>query len=184
MYWLLLPVAALFLFLGLRTPSAPLMLLFFLLMLGCIAAWVWLRYQELFPSKRPPVLLTPLDKQELERLRQQRQQQADAPGTGGVAPVPAAPGNPFPAPPVNVAAHTAASAPANPFPTPPVNTAPHAPAAAAVQPFPTPVPPPQPVAPPVPAPAPAAATPAAPITGRAVFTLPDDPPRPVNGSRE
>lgn len=78
MYWLLLPAAALTLVLALRTPSPSLMLMWFCLMLASLAAWTWLRYKQLFPTRDTNVDLTPLDPAELTRLRQQMQANREA----------------------------------------------------------------------------------------------------------
>lgn len=114
MHWSLIPVALICLVMALRTPSPMVMSIWFVLMLVALAAWGWLRYRLLFPAKPRQLQITPLDQQEIERIRQQAAANAQP-----AAPVPAA------------------------APTPPPTPAPERP-----------------------------------ITGRAVFTLPDDPPQP------
>lgn len=141
MYWLLLPVAAIALYLGLRTPSPALMSFWLLLVVACLVAWVWLRYRLLFPA-RPAVEITPLDPAELARLRQQTLANREAEAAA------------------RLAAEAEAAHPIHPV-TPELRIA-----SAAV-----------PVAAPVAAPEPVPA--ARPLTGRAVFALPDDEPRPV-----
>ena len=137
MYWLLLPVAALALFLGLRTPSAGLMALWLLVMLASLGGWLWLRYRQLFPA-RAAIELTPLDPAELARLRAQTAANREA------------------AEAARLAAEAEAAHPIHPV-TPTLHI-------------------PQPVEP-EPAPAP---MPQRPLTGRAVFALPDDPPRVIS----
>ena len=132
MYWLLLPVAALMLVLGLRTPSPGLMLMWFMLMLLAIAGWGWLRYRQLFPERDARADLTPLDPAELARLRQQMQANREAEAVALAA------------------AEAEALHPIHPIAHP----APH-PAAATS-----------------PAPAPVVERP---LTGRAVFVVPDEP---------
>ncbi len=138
MYWLLLPVAAVALFLGLRTPSPALMALWLLLMLASLGAWLWLRYRLLFPE-RPAIELTPLDPAELARLRAQTVANREAEEAA------------------RLAAEAEAAHPIHPV-TPTVHV-------------------PQPAVHREPEPAP---LPERPITGRAVFAVPDDPPRVIS----
>ena len=71
MYWLLLPLAATTLYFGLRAPAPASMALWLLLTAIMIAAWVWLRYRSVFPNRRNDNHFTPLDPDEIERMRQQ-----------------------------------------------------------------------------------------------------------------
>lgn len=71
MHWLLLPVAALALVLALRTTSPGLMALGLVFTFAMIGAWLWLRYKLLFPDRDKGMQMTPLDRAELERLREQ-----------------------------------------------------------------------------------------------------------------
>ncbi|MDO4709914.1 MAG: hypothetical protein Q4B94_08970 [Pseudomonadota bacterium] len=126
MYWSLLPVAGIFFWLALRTPSVSLMVIWLLLTMVCLLAWGYLHYRRLFPEQNREMQITPLDAQQLALMRQQKQP--------------------------------------NTQPQKPVEDA------AASKPAPTPVP----AQTPAPTPAPAER----PITGRAVFILPDDEPPP------
>lgn len=73
MYWLLLVVAAVTFYFGLRTPSTAVMLGFFLIGALSVTAWAWLRYRLLFPARDAQMTMTPMDRAEIERLRQQAQ---------------------------------------------------------------------------------------------------------------
>ncbi len=138
MHWLLLIFAAVALVLGVRTPSPLLMGVWFVLMLGALGGWVWLRYRLLFPDRGGAAMaLTPLDQSELAHLREQAKANREA----------------------EAAAREAAAQEAQ-HPIHPVTPALHWPTA-------------------TPAPSSAAPAPDRPITGRAVFTLPDDEPAPV-----
>ncbi|WP_211327686.1 hypothetical protein [Solilutibacter pythonis] len=157
MNWLLLPAAAITLLLAMRTTSSLAMTLWLLLTVICLGLWVWLRYQMLFPTRNTGVELTPLDRRQLAHLRQQmlanRQDEAD---TDASAEPPTATGLP-------TSQQPTASVPA-PAPR------------AAPPPAPPPAPSPAPDDPP---PAPSAAPARTPVSGRAVFVLPDDPPLPA-----
>lgn len=124
MYWSLLPVAAIFFWLALRTPSVLLMVIWLLLMMVCLLVCGYLHYRRLFPKQNRELQITPLDAQQLELLRQQKQQ--------------------------NSPLQKPLEAPAASTPAP--------------SPIPTPAPTPAPLE--------------RPITGRAVFILPDDEPLP------
>ncbi|PJK09135.1 hypothetical protein CO610_04065 [Lysobacteraceae bacterium NML95-0200] len=137
MYWSLLPVAGIFFWLALRTPSALLMVVWMFLTLVCLLAWGYLHYRRLFPEQNRELQITPLDSQQLELLRKQRQNGAQQ-------------GKPVEAATAPLSAHTTPAPTAAPAPNP--------------TPHPTPTPTPVPTAAPV----------ERPITGRAVFILPDD----------
>ncbi|PJK12387.1 hypothetical protein CO614_05055 [Lysobacteraceae bacterium NML120232] len=146
MYWSLLPAAAVFFWLALRTPSVLQMLVWLFFTTACLLFWGWLHYRKLFPKQNRELQLTPLDRQQLEQLRQHVH------GNG--------------AQPVNAPAQTGITPPAS-TPTPSMPAQPAA----------TQAPTPAPAATPAPTPAPVER----PITGRAVFILPDDPPLPPGG---
>ena len=123
MYWLLLPLAATTLYFGLRAQASASMILWLSLTGIAIAAWVWLRYRSVFPSRRNDDHFTPLARDEIERMRQQ------------------------------TLANRAAALADRPYGfVPPASAGPE------------------------PAPEPHAS--ARPLTGRAVFDIPDDPPLP------
>ena len=128
MHWLLLVFAAIALVLAARTASSALMVVWFLLMLASVGAWVWLRYKLLFPARSGQLAMTPLDAGELARLRKQTQVNREA-----------------------EAAEQEAQHPIHPV-SPELHWSPAAAAPAPVD---------------------------RPITGRAVFVLPDDAPPPV-----
>ena len=67
MYWLLLPLAATTLYFGLRAQASASMILWLSLTGIAIAAWVWLRYRSVFPSRRNDDHFTPLARDELKR---------------------------------------------------------------------------------------------------------------------
>ena len=71
MYWLLLPLAATTLFFGVRAPAPDTMVFWLLMTAAVIAVWGWLRYRRIFPNLRSGGHFTPLDNDEIERLRQQ-----------------------------------------------------------------------------------------------------------------
>lgn len=133
MHWLLLVFAAIALVLAARTASSALMVVWFLLMLASVGAWVWLRYKLLFPPRSGQLAMTPLDAGELARLRKQTQVNREAEAAE------------------REAAEQEALHPIHPV-SPELHWSPAAAAPAPVD---------------------------RPITGRAVFVLPDDAPPPV-----
>ncbi|PJK02842.1 hypothetical protein CO612_09720 [Lysobacteraceae bacterium NML71-0210] len=104
MYWSLLPVAAIFFWLALRTPSVLLMVIWLLLMMVCLLVCGYLHYRRLFPKQNRELQITPLDKEQLELLRQQKQQNSplqkplEAPAASTPAPSPIPTPAPTPAP--------------------------------------------------------------------------------------
>lgn len=88
MYWLLLPVAALTLFLGLRTPSPLAMAAWLILTAVLLIVWAWARFRDVFPEQTSAeIALTPMDPEALRHLREQ----AQAERTGARGPVPTTP---------------------------------------------------------------------------------------------
>ena len=133
MYWLLLPIALIACILGIRTTSAGMMVFWLMLTALAIGLWAWLRYKALFPDSPRQLALTPLDRQQLEHLREQTRANRDAEAAAAQAAEHEAE---HPIHPVHVpVAHSQA-----PVPVPPVER---------------------------------------PLTGRAVFVVPDDPPLPA-----
>ncbi|PJK13969.1 hypothetical protein CO613_08265 [Lysobacteraceae bacterium NML07-0707] len=106
MYWSLLPVAAIFFWLALRTPSVLLMVIWLLLTMVCLLVWGYLHYRRLFPAQESELQITPLDKEQLELMRQQKQAETPAKKTAGniaastpvPSPIPTQAPAPMPAP--------------------------------------------------------------------------------------
>lgn len=127
MYWLLLPVAAVTLILGLRTPSMLAMLAWLAATAVLLGLWVWFRFREVFPEQNSTeIMLTPMDAEALRQMRAHAEaERANARGQSTGVP------NPFPS---HSTAHAAAThadygaqAPFNapdPFATRPASQAP------------------------------------------------------------
>lgn len=123
MYWSLLPVAAILFWLALRTPSALLMVVWMFLTLVCLLFWGYLHYRKLFPEQNRELQLTPLDSEQLELLRQQRQNSAqqEKPVEAATAPLSA---HTTPAPTVAPTPAPSPAPPPTPAPTPAPTAAP------------------------------------------------------------
>lgn len=101
MHWLLLPLAAVMLYLGLSAPGAAMMTLWLAATALIILLWAWLQYRRVFPPDGAAVELTPLDPDELARLREQtlaNRARALAERPHGVVPPAVPPVAPRPAP--------------------------------------------------------------------------------------
>lgn len=136
MYWLLLPVAAVTLILGLRTPSMLVMTVWLIVTAVLLGLWVWLRFRDVFPDQNAAeIALTPMDAEALRQVRAQAEaERAQAslrghapaasyqvPHAGAGYPVSAATQPPFAAP------DPFASRPAPQAPLPPSGNAPRPP---------------------------------------------------------
>lgn len=76
MYWLLLPVAFVALWFGLRTPSPGAMAGWLGLTAVLVILWVYFRFRAVFPSDgASDYVLTPMDAEEIKRMKEQTQAQ-------------------------------------------------------------------------------------------------------------
>ncbi|MDO5609684.1 MAG: hypothetical protein Q4G62_02695 [Pseudomonadota bacterium] len=94
------------------------MSIWFVLMLAALVAWGWLRYRLLFPAKPRQLQITPLDRQEIERIRQQAAANAQSAGPAPVVPDAAPTPPPTPAPERPITGRAVFTLPDDPPPPP------------------------------------------------------------------